>query len=457
LRVRTAICCLILIFTAHRSDRLLADPTALSIATFQVDATPPLGSPLCDGAVQPAKEILDPLSARGIVFMGSGRPIVLCAVDWVGIANGGNDRWREALAEAAGTSPDRVSVHTLHQHDAPGCDFEAERSLAAHGLSGRMFPVAFTIDTINRAAEACKESIKHASPVSHIGLGRGKVEKVAATRRPLGPDGKVKFVRWSSGNNAQVRAEPEGLIDPYVALVSFWDHEHPLAVLTYYATHPMTFYGRGIVDSEFVGLARSLREAALPGVIHIHFDGAGGDITAGKYNSTSPADRGIMAERLAAGMKAAWETSRKLPVSAADATWRTTEAALPSNPKLPSESDLLHSLDSQRLATLYRVRAAIDLAWVRRAASGHKTQMSCLKLGPASILHMPGELSVEYQLAAQKMRPDEFVCMAAYGDYGAGYICMAAHYAQGGYEPTASRVGPAVERVLFAAMQELLK
>ena len=29
---------------------------------------------------------------------------------------------------------------------------------------------------------------------------------------------------------------------------------------------------------------------------------------------------------------------------------------------------------------------------------------------------MPGELFVEYQLAAQKMRPDHFVCMAAYAD-----------------------------------------
>ncbi len=106
---------------------------------------------------------------------------------------------------------------------------------------------------------------------------------------------------------------------------------------------------------------------------------------------------------------------------------------------------------------MYRVRAAIDLAWIRRAAAGHKIEMSCLKLGSAYILHMPGELSVEYQLAAQKMRPHDFVCMAAYGDYGAGYICMAAHYSQGGYEPTASRVGPAVEGVLFAAMKELLR
>jgi hypothetical protein len=454
---RVTFCCVLLILTFLNSDRLHADPGSLSVATFQVDATPPLGSPLCDGAVKPAKEIGDPLSARGIIILGNGRPIVLCAVDWVGIANGGYDRWRSALAEAALTTADRVEVHTLHQHDTPGCDFDAEQILAEHGLSGAMFPVAFVSDTIDRAALACKEAMLHSSPVTHIGLGRAKVDKVASSRRPLGSDGKVKFVRWSSGNTSQVRAEPEGVYDPYVALVSFWNNDRPLAVLTYYAIHPMTFYGRGVVSSDLVGLARSIREAALGGVPHIHFDGAGGDVTAGKYNNTTPADRGILAERLAAGMKKAWDTSRKVPLTASDLTWRIAQAVLPLNPKLPYEASLLQAIDNKNLATLYRVRAAADLAWVRCEAARHRIQMSCLKLGPAYILHMPGELSVEYQLAAQKMRPHDFVCMAAYGDYGPGYICMAAHYSQGGYEPTASRVGPAVERFLLAAMRELLR
>jgi hypothetical protein len=439
------------------TNEVRADAPALSIGTFQVDATPPIGSPLCNAAVSPASEIVDPLSARGIVILGSGRPIVLCAVDWVGIANGGYDAWRAALAEAAGTSPDRVAVHTLHQHDAPGCDFEAEKILEEHGIGGTMFPVKFTRETIARAAAACKEALKHASPVTHVGFGRGKVEKVGATRRPLGPDGKVKFVRWSGGNNAQVRAEPEGLFDPYVALVSFWNNDRPLAVMTYYAVHPMTFYGHGAVSADFAGVARSLREAALPGVAHIHFDGAGGDVTAGKYNGGTPADRRTLGERLAAGMQQAWETSQKTPITPVDVTWRTTAAALPLNPNLQSEATLLHMIDSKKTRMVYRVRAAIDLAWVRRAEAGHKIEMSCLKLGPAWILHIPGELSVEYQLAAQKMRPHDFVAMAAYGDYGSGYICMAAHYSQGGYEPTASRVGPAVQSVLFAAMKELLK
>ena len=60
----------------------------------------------------------------------------------------------------------------------------------------------------------------------------------------------------------------------------------------------------------------------------------------------------------------------------------------------------------------------------------------------ARVLHMPGELLIEYQLAAQQLRPDLFVAMAAYGDYAPGYIATEIAYSQGGYET--SRVRPAL-------------
>jgi len=71
--------------------------STLRIAAFQADVTPPLGSPLCNGGVKPAMEIVTPLTARGIVLLGADQPIVLCAFDWVGIANESHDRFREAL------------------------------------------------------------------------------------------------------------------------------------------------------------------------------------------------------------------------------------------------------------------------------------------------------------------------------------------------------------------------
>jgi hypothetical protein len=56
------------------------------------------------------------------------------------------------------------------------------------------------------------------------------------------------------------------------------------------------------------------------------------------------------------------------------------------------------------------------------------------------------------------MRPKSPVLMAAYGDYGPGYIGTAIAYTQGGYETgPVSRVAPEVEEILMRAMAEVLK
>jgi hypothetical protein len=82
-----------------------------------------------------------------------------------------------------------------------------------------------------------------------------------------------------------------------------------------------------------------------------------------------------------------------------------------------------------------------------------------LKLGRARVLHLPGELFVEYQLAAKAQRPDLFVAMAAYGDYAPWYVGTAIAYEQGGYEtePRSSNVAPEVEGVLMGAIRKLLQ
>jgi hypothetical protein len=57
------------------------------------------------------------------------------------------------------------------------------------------------------------------------------------------------------------------------------------------------------------------------------------------------------------------------------------------------------------------------------------------------------------------MRPDLKVSLAAYGDYGPGYIGTTEAYHQGGYETSqgASNVAPEVEPILMDAMRKLLE
>lgn len=433
------------------------DPGSLRLAAFQVDATPPLGSPLCNGAVKPAMEIVSPLTARGVVLLGADEPIVLCAVDWVGIGNESYDAFRVALAKAVGTTADHVTLHTLHQHDAPGSDFATERLLAEHGLAGQFSNADFDAQVMQRLADAAKQSLATARNVTHVGFGSANVEKVASNRRILGADGRVAIQRQSSGGrNPAAAAAPEGTIDPLLRLVSFWQADTPLGVLTYYATHPQSYYGQGSVNWDFVGMARAAREEALPGVPHVHFDGAGGNVAAGKYNDGSQENRPLLAGRLADGMRRAWESQEKTPIAASDVTWHVQGVTLPVRRTLV-EAELLEKLANEVNPKKDRLRAARDLVFVRRMNHSHRIPLSCLALGSARILHMPGELFVEYQLAAQQMRPGEFVAMAAYGDYGPGYIGTKVAYSQGGYETgIVSRVAPEVESVLTEAMNQLL-
>ncbi len=451
--MRTIAISFVLVTTALlNATAMAAGP--VRIATFNVDATPPLGSPC---AYRLAERIIDPLSARGIVILSDEDPIVLCAVDWIGIGNEGHDAWREALAAAAGTDVHHVSVHVLHQHDAPAFDLSAEAMLAEQGLGGKMFDMTFSRRTIESAATAVREAISSPIEITHLGLGQAKVEKVASNRRILGPDGKVKYVRFSSCRNPDIIAAPEGVIDPNVMLIAFYHNDRPVASLTYYATHPQSYYREGDVSADFVGMARATRESELPEVAHIHFNGASGNIAAGKYNDGSHENRPVLAGRLADGMRAAWKAVQKVRIDADDVAWNWIPISIP--PRNTLDAVQLRSLLENEDAKLAdRTRAARDLSFLLRTTGGLKIDIACLSLGDARILHTPGELFVEYQLAAQKMRPDLFVSMAAYADYGPGYIGTKIAYTQGGYETgRVSRTAPEVEDVLTAAIAKLLK
>jgi hypothetical protein len=430
-------------------------PPTLRVATFDIDATPPLGSPMAYDPVKRLDELT--LRCRGIVILGSGKPIVLCAVDWIGIANEGHDQFCAQLAAAVGTTPDRVAVHTLHQHDAPDCDFTAERLLQEHGLRefGR-FDSGFQRKVMQQAAAAVQTAIASAQPVTHYGWGVARVKEVASNRRIHGPDGKVRAVRYTATKDAALRAEPEGVIDPEVSLLSFWNQDRPIAVLSYYACHPQSYYRTGIPSPDFPGIARFIRGQAVPDALHVHFNGAGGNIGAGKYNDGSKENRLLLANRLADGMQQAFSKTKKYPLAVADFGWETVQVKLPVAPHL-KQAELIKELKAKPGREY--VSKIDQLAWVVRNQSGRAIDIACLRVGSCRVLHMPGELFVEYQLAAKKMRPDLQVAMAAYGDYGPAYIGTTAAYSEGGYEtgPRASNVAPSVEPILMEAMRKLLR
>jgi hypothetical protein len=241
-----------------------------------------------------------------------------------------------------------------------------------------------------------------------------------------------------------------------VTSLSFWDKTGPIAVLTSYACHPQSYYRLGYPSPDFPGIARFIRSQSWPHTLHVHFNGAGGNITAGKYNDGAWENRMVLANRLADGMKEALDKTVKKPLSDADIGWSSTPVRLPLAPHLKAD-ELIAKLKATPPKGY--ISYGDQLAWLRRHESGHQIDVTCLRVGDSRMLHLPGELFVEYQLAAKAMRPDLRVAVAAYGDYGPGYIGSTCAYEQGGYEvgPTSSNVAPHVEPVLLEAMKRLLE
>jgi hypothetical protein len=430
-----------------------APPSELRVAPFRIDVSPPLKHPLCGGWIKSTVVVDDPLEAIGFVLLGVGDPIVICAVDWTALLNSAHIQWRQALATAANTTPDRVAVQCVHQHNAPFVCLDAQEIVAAYPDLPKYVETEFFTDCLKRAQAAIKEALKNPRPVTHIATGQAKVEKVASNRRIVDENGKLIDWRGSSSKNSKHWEHPEGLIDPWMKNVAFYNNDEKLVSCYYYATHPMSYYGDGRVNSDFVGMARKLRQADEPGCFHIYFTGCSGNIAAGKYNNGSPEARQELKERIYQAMVACSKTLSPEPVS--QVAWQTSSVVFPPNPSLTEES-LLQEIANPKNQLAIRMRAGMKLAFLRRCQNQIPIVLSALHVNKATLLHLPGESFVEYQLRAQQAAPGRFVATAAYGDDGPWYIPTTEAFPQGGYEVSVAFSAPAVDELLSTNSSQLV-
>ena len=426
------------------------------MATFQVGVTAPIGHALMGGGIAPASEIIDPLFAQGIVLLGADAPIVWLSIDWCEIRNDAYEAWRDALADAAGTTRDRVLLAAIHQHDTPIADFTAQRLLDEVGLDQSLCDVPFVKDCIARTAMALRASLANPSTVTHYGVGTAVVQGVASNRRIVGDDGTVTFGRNSSAPDAAIRAKPEGLIDPLMRTLSFWNADVPVAAMSTYAVHPMSYYGRGGVSSDFVGMARAKMTDALGGMRYLYFSGCSGDQVAGKYNDGSVENRAVLAESLYAGMQQAWTNTRRHPLDAV--SFRKAELRLsPRSSDAFSVDAMTKTLADTGATSFNRNLAAMGLSWRKRLETNPVIDVPVVDFGAVEFILMPAESFVGYQLRAQTMRPDTVVMVAGYGESAPGYIPTAVATSDGFNEShTWLWVDTTVEDVMNRAMREAL-
>lgn len=432
-----------------------ATTSGLRLAPFRFDVTPPVGHPLCGGWIKPVVDHADSLEAIGYVLLGAGQPIVVCAVDWTGILNQAHLAWRTALAEAAGTTPDRVAVQCVHQHDAPFVCPRGQELCDEQGDGLLNMDRVFFSQCLERGRAAVRAALPRARAVTHVARGEGRVEKVAGNRRvSIGADGKVTAMRGSSCRVPELIALPEGLIDPMLRTVAFYSGAEKIVSCHYYAVHPMSHYGAGHVSSDFPGLARKRRQQDEPGCTHIYFTGCAGNVAAGKYNPGTPEARVQLTQRIYDGIRAAENSLVPAPVGRV--FWRTHALVPEVNPVFTAENQRA-MLVNKKNAPAGRIRPAMCLAWIERVARRDPVTLSALHLGDISLLHLPAEIFVEYQLRAQQLGAARFVATAAYGDGGPWYVPVKEEYPKGGYEVSVAYCAPSVDDALTRGIRDLLR
>jgi hypothetical protein len=414
----------------------------LKVAAFRADVTPALGEPLIWTA--PAKVIQDPLWAKGVVIQNGAERYVLCALDWCGVGNRTHALFRGKVAEAAGTTPDRVAFQSVHQHTAPYVDASAYDKMRAGGATFLMFSDASLEALAGKVADAVRAAVAKLEPFDRIGTAATPVDRVASARRLHSPDGKLATRFSTSGKDPAMAAAPEGNIDRDLHTVSFARGDRVLVRLHYYATHPQTFCCEGTVTGDIAGTARERfeREEGIP---QIYFTGGAGNVTVGKYNDGTPAAREALASRLYEAMKASPAHTRFTP--ARKAAWESVPVTLPKAkvPTAPAGKQAGESLYRRTLTEIFVART-------------QPLDITMLAIGPVRVVNLPGEPMLEFQQYAESLAgKGRFVAFAGYGDIAPGYLCIDSAYPEGGYEPSASNAAPGAEAALKSAIKQLLK
>ena len=421
------------------------------VSVFRSDVTPEPGEPLI--WVTPTIKVEDPLFAKGVIIEDRATRFVLCAFDWCGLGSSTHLHFRDAIAEAAGSDPDHVWLHTIHQHTAPYIDGDAYAILRGVPDPPLMMSDGFIGRISERLVGAVRKAAANMRPFDSLGLGQARVEKVASARRLLDGGGKAITRYSTSGADPKMAAAPEGDIDALIRTVTLASGGRPQVRIHFYATHPQTWCCDGRVSGDIVNAAREAMERE-EGVAQIYFTGCAGDVTVGKYNDkTAEAQEGL-AQRLGQGMGASIRSTRfeaAGPLSIRMTDFRLTPKTVPRAESVAALEELVRS---EKRDGADRYKDAITLAFNRRR---RPLRAALIETGKLSILPLPGEPMVEFQKYAQSLRPNGFVAVAGYGDISPGYLCTDRAMEEGGYEPGAANSGPGTEAAVKKVIQELFE
>ena len=420
----------------------------------RVNTTPMLGIAI-EGYYVPrfASGILDELEAGALAVECGGRRVLLISVDVCGIEARLSRRYREAIAKAAGVSPEDIFLSATHTHTGPALThldaFEADDAPIERYA-------AFLGERLSDAARMAIQDLKPARMAFIVGHAP---DRVAYIRRYKMKDGTT----WTCPpiNDPNID-HPIGELDQRVNVLRFDREGGDTVVLVNYGLHADTINGDRISPDWPGWMRRTLNDAL--GVRCMCFVGAQGDVgsthvfpSGGDMNDTeisfdnemkSPGMARFIGRALAGTVLQVYDKAEYVDVDQIDILHR--QVAVPAN--LPAPEDLpraheykaLHEADrdadipytAMELTTV--VAEAIRMCNLEHGPAEFHLELTGVRIGDIALIGLPGEPFTDIGRGLKQAPGWKLVLPCCITNGYEGYFPMKEAYDEGGYEARSS-------------------
>jgi hypothetical protein len=395
----------------------------------RVDITPPIGIELFGyHRSSPMRDIHDPLWLTVLALVdahGPSQPVLLLAIDNIGLGQEVSQRIRASVAEAAQTLPERVALYYSHTHSGPDSELL--------DWYGNVRPV----DSLERLYDAM---LRHwAVSATRLALQR-LVPALAGCSTATSIAGINRRERSSDGH-AFPGINPVGPVDQQVTVLRIDTKEHrPLASVVHYGIHGTVFKTDNLACSaDVAGAVRDIVESATEAPC-LFVQGAAGDVNP-RWRGDEAALRRCGWELGGAALRAFAEAEVHPLETLAAATERVI---LPLSP-LPDETHAEKL--AQEVAQVWQAPTAPWLHLIRQklAEGVHyltlPRELHAVRVNEFVRVGIPLEPFAELSTAFRK-RTASFVskekplcfCFGGYTNGVAGYLATDEEYDAGGYE-----------------------
>lgn len=379
------------------------------------------------------------LYLRALVFEAAGTRVAFVEADIIGARD--HQRVRNTISAATGIPAANVLYGDVHNHAAPSPDLKRNAEWS------RQFDAALPA--------VVKQAVSRLQPV-RIAAGQGR-SRVAMNRRALRTQDKESILTFDENARSQsfgefktdspvpirefagdmrLGANPGGPIDDAVQLVRIDGANGPVAVMIHYPCHGTSLGGRNSkVSGEWMGRMQDYVEAQIPGAGSIFIQGAAGDINPRVVGGLD-GNRDDIAATRALGEEIGREVLRVYRSLTPDAVPDTRIRIASGDILLPrAYRDLFQEFRNPVIAVPTTVVRIGDLMWVS----------------------FPGEMFHAIGQFVKAACPAPYAHLMGYTNGGIGYMPEQQAFAEGGYEPSVSRLAPVAERIYKRAITDMLK